>query len=79
MNTVEVKRERLYGDALDQFSGEASELGFRPGQFPEQFEVSGLGNGMPFFVQSVYRVEGEVLYVKYHQYAGCTSIKVFND
>ena len=53
----------------------ASDLGLRPGQFPEMLETE-LGNGRPFVRCSV-SPDGSV--VMYRQDLGCCNLHVYND
>jgi len=58
----------------------ASDLGLRAGQWPALINVSGLGNGMHFRLASKCTdQEGDLLYVRYLQAAGCVELKIFND
>lgn len=56
------------------FSAEASDLGWPPGMWPNQFKVNGLGNGQ-FFVKMMQR-ESVIVYM---QELGCVQIEVWND
>jgi hypothetical protein len=61
------------------FCTEASDLGWRPGQWPVQFVVPGLGNGMPFQPFQKEISNGDLMYIRYQQANGIIVITVFND
>ncbi len=53
------------------FAAEASDLGLRPGEWPERLETS-IGNKMPLMRTSKkVDAEGDVLWVTYLQGNGC--------
>jgi hypothetical protein len=56
------------------FSAEASELGIRPGQFPDVIETN-IGNKLPFYSPVA---ENEGRSVVYTQVAGCAKLKIYN-
>lgn len=79
MTTVD--KDRLLEMKPHRFTADASELGFRPGHFPEQFTVlPKFGNGLDF---KLYEVlcdrNGDVSSIQYAQIYGCITITVFND
>lgn len=61
------------------FVTEASDLGLRPGEWP-QFLTTNLGNGLRL-VRSTKKLDadGDLLWVTYHQAAGCIRLRIFND
>ena len=61
-----------------KFSAEASELGLKPGEWPEHLPTT-LGNTLDFKRHVPTMHFGEVAAVMYHQIGGCISLKVFND
>jgi len=73
-NRMEISRHILSETDLHTFSTEASTAGWKPGFFPEQVVVKGLGNGQPFVQATVTQQQ-----VVYLQQFGCIRIVVFND
>lgn len=63
------------------FSLYASDAGFSAGAWPLEIETSKpLGNGMNFVrVAKKEDQDGELIYVRYDQIAGCTTIRIYND
>lgn len=64
----------------DRYSVDASDLGWRPGEWPEQVlfvddEGKGIGNGLRFFLARC-GVDGTH---EYKQTLGVVSVRVFND
>jgi hypothetical protein len=69
---------------LDLFTAEASELGLKPGEWPQELPTT-MGNKQPF-VRGKAMTSGpdddpdaELTGVNYHQRGGCISLKVWND
>lgn len=60
------------------FAVEASDLGLRPGEWPERIPTH-KGNRQPFIRSTKLVRDGDIVYVRYWQAAGCTSLMVFND
>lgn len=78
-----IRREELMQHEhfrLISYSAEASELGLRPGQWPREVRVPGLGNGQPFYARrEIVADSGEFGGLVYMQSMGCLSITIFND
>lgn len=63
---------------VHKFSAFASDLGLRPGRWPEVLETS-LGNGQAFVIRHAELRDGDLAWVDYAQRLGCISLRVFND
>jgi hypothetical protein len=61
-----------------KFVAEASELGFRPYEWPDTIPTN-LGNKQPFVRCMDERQNGELVAVQYRQQLGCITLRVFND
>lgn len=62
-----------------RFVAEASELGLRPGEWPERIATD-VGNRLPFVRRSKkLDAEGDLMWVTYAQANGCLVLRVFND
>lgn len=72
-----IDRELLLETEPHRFCAEASELEWR--QWPTQFNVPGLGNGMPFLPTHREVREGDLMFIRYRQANGCVDITIFND
>jgi hypothetical protein len=59
---------------LNHFTTEASDLGWKAGQWPAKIALRGCGNGMPLVQDDV--TENGVIY---RQDMGCVSVMVYND
>jgi hypothetical protein len=68
-----VPNSKFKEDSVLCFSAEASELGWPPGFFPEQFDTN-IGNKQPMML-----VGFNAGYAIYTQSAGCIYLKVYND
>lgn len=65
---------------LINWSAEANELGWPPGQWPLELEVPGLGNGNPFIaMKEIKTASHEFGGIVYRQRFGCVNLTVFND
>ena len=64
--TLEFSTNRLVTDA--------SELGFPPGNFPNQLEAVDIGNRLPFVLTTVNED-----FASYKQEFGCVTLTVYND
>lgn len=76
-----IDAEILAANGPLDFTAEASELGFAAGEWPETLQPSNkLGNGL-LFVRKSKKLDsdGDLMYVRYLQAAGCLSIVVYND
>lgn len=69
-NTTEFEPHKVFA--------EHSDLGLRPGDWPESFETD-LGNGQPFLRHSKTVVDGDLMWVTYFQANGCIRLRVYND
>lgn len=71
----------LAADGPIDFTVDASELGLAPGEWPEFLRANvRLGNGLVFYRKSKkLDSNGDLMYVRYMQDAGCLSIAVYND
>jgi len=59
---------------------EASMLGLRPGEWPEQIPAPTFGNGMPFLRSTkMLSPDGDLVWVRYNQANGSMSLVVWND
>lgn len=61
-----------------QFCTEASDLGLKPGEWPEKLTTT-LGNTLDFTRVRPLEHNGEFAGYYYTQIAGCISLKVYND
>lgn len=76
-----------YGDLIDigtfacpKWMQEASTLGLKPGDFPGQIPVDGIGNGEPFIRTGITKgEEGELVGVTYQQHLGIVRLLIIND
>ena len=68
----------LHEFEVHKWSVEASDLGLKPGEFPQAIETT-LGNGMPFYAYHTNAVEGDIIYVAYMQGNGCIQLRIYND
>lgn len=64
----------------ERFTVDASDLGWRPGEWPEEVlfvddEGKGIGNGLRFFLRRC-EIDGTH---EYRQTLGCIAVRVFND
>lgn len=71
---IKVDKRVLHEVDTHQFVTEASDAGFPVGAWPKQFEVDGLGNGMPFNLIEAHQTDAE-----YRQGFGCVFVRVWND
>lgn len=62
----------------DQFTAEASTLGWRPGVWPAQVDCE-LGNKQPLIRKRREMYDGELQYVEYWQAFGTLRLTVWND
>jgi hypothetical protein len=70
-NTVE--------EHLHVFSAEASELGFRPGEWPNMIRTP-LGNRQQFlFHRKITNADGDLEVAIYRQIGGCIELHILND
>lgn len=76
---MNIDRKDLLETDVHKFCTEASDLGWRPGEWPEQFNVPGLGNGLPFLYHYRKVKDGDLQLVSYRQANGCVDITIFND
>lgn len=60
------------------FTAEASDIGLRPGQWPDLIPTT-LGNSRPLIAQSREVRDGDLLWVDYYQSCGCIRLRVYND
>lgn len=72
-NTPAINREQVMEHTTFHFVGEASELGWSPGFWPDQVDTN-LGNGNPLELKQID--EERALY---SQVAGCIEVTVYND
>lgn len=56
-----------------RFVADASELGLRPGEWPQQIKVP-IGNGQPFYMLG-YPTES---WTEYKQEFGCVHLRIYN-
>lgn len=66
---------------LNMYSVEASDLGLRPGEWPNELPTT-MGNGQPFVKVGVMHSapdDNELVGVNYHQRGGSIALKVWND
>jgi hypothetical protein len=63
---------------VHKFSGEASTLGLRVGEWPVKIETD-MGNGLPFVFYDKKIDDGDLLWVTYRQDLGCISLRIYND
>ena len=77
--TTKITRDNAHEQEAHRFVAFASDLGFRPGDFPATIETT-LGNGQPFARGRVSKdAGGDVAAVDYRQLLGCVSLCVLND
>jgi hypothetical protein len=63
---------------VHQFATEASTLGIKPGEWPDEMPTI-LGNRLDFAIHHAECRDGDLLWVEYRQEFGCITLKVFND
>lgn len=73
-----IKADQVREVQPHQFWAEASELGLKPGEWPEQLTTE-IGNGMPLIRTSKKVEDGDLIYVRYHQANGCVDLRIMND
>lgn len=78
MNHRDVDKDDVTETAPHEFVGEASTLGFKPGEWPTSLTTD-LGNGHDFKRVNVDIKGGECRSVTYRQLFGCISLTVLND
>ena len=71
---MDIDINQLFEDRTHHFVAEASDLGLAPGVVPNVINVSGCGNGQPFFLQYA----GEQAFM-YKQQLGCVGLTIYND
>lgn len=74
---MQIKRSQMQEFECHKFSAFASDLGWRPGDWPTTVETDA-GNGRPFHFVDVDLVD-DLVAVNYRQSCGCISLRVFND
>lgn len=74
-----VKRAQLVEHRICEYVTEASTIGLRPGQWPDELPVEDIGNNMPLLRGKISSTIEDVEFVLYHQQFGNVSVKVFND
>lgn len=74
-----IDRELLLETEPHSFCADASELGWAPGQWPTQFDLISLGNGLPFMIVGRETCDGDLMFVRYRQANGIVDITIFND
>lgn len=65
--------DQIVETSVHHFTGEASDLGIRPGIVPKMIRVA-VGNGRPFLLQRVTSGKFE-----YSQEFGCVTLTIYND
>lgn len=79
MNAL-VKRSMLTEHEICRYLTEASTLGLRPGEWPEQLDVEpGFGNGQPLLRYHTRGTVDFIEFVLYRQGNGSIEVRVFND
>lgn len=73
-----VTRDNASEYEINRFTAFASDLGFRPGEWPHRLQTD-LGNGQMFVVVSNEVRDGDLLCADYAQNLGCIRLRVFND
>ena len=78
---MNISAKNITEDEIHTFSGWASDLGLRPGQWPEKIEIEGgIGNNMPLLRTSKRLTpDGDIARVTYVQVAGCVRLHIMND
>jgi hypothetical protein len=71
-----INRSQVTEFEVGKFWVDASELGWKPGQFPKVVQTD-LGNGMDLIFERWSDVDFRV--AQYSQVAGCIAVRVFND
>jgi hypothetical protein len=64
---------------IHRFVTFASDLGWKPGDWPDRIAIDNLGNKQPFVLLHRETQHGSLLWVDYRQSLGCIQLRVFND
>lgn len=75
---ITITHENAHEQEVHRFVAFASDLGLRPGQFPETLPTD-LGNRQPFLRGKVATRDGDVVAVGYEQLLGCITLSLLND
>lgn len=78
MNIRDIDSDDVTETSPHEFVGEASTLGFKPGEWPTRLTTD-MGNGHDFERGKPELVDGECVSVAYRQRFGCISLTVLND
>ncbi len=78
MNQRDIDSDDLTEESPHTFTGEASTLGFKPGEWPNSLTTD-MGNGHNFERIRATIVGGECVSVTYRQLFGCLWLTVLND
>jgi hypothetical protein len=75
---MKITSEHAHEYEAHHFSCEASDLGWKPGEWPRTIDTN-LGNGMVFIAQRREVRDGDLLWVDYLQGNGCIWLRIYND
>jgi hypothetical protein len=77
-----ITEQNVTHSGLDMYCVEASDLGLKPGEWPNELPTT-MGNKQPFVkdgpMYSGTDDDPELVGVNYHQLGGCITLKVWND
>lgn len=79
MTALTVDRRVLTETEPHKFCTEASDLGLRPGEWPQTLHAPDLGNGLPLTLDHAEEKDGDLLWIDYRQSLGIIRLRVFND
>lgn len=74
-----ITEDNVLQESVHRFTGFASDLGLRPGEWPEKIQTN-MGNGLPFIRRDPSKGwRGDYEWVNYIQANGCLILRIFND
>jgi hypothetical protein len=80
ITTLDLAPARVTAAGEFHYTTEASTAGLPPCTWPEGVTVPGLGNGLVFMRDRIWRSDdGDLLGIEYRQQLGCLSIMILND
>lgn len=74
-----VDKNQLSVNKYFEYTAFASDLGWKPGVWPAEFEVTGFGNKLSFYPIQVTNLDQSDGFVLYMQEFGAITIKIYND